>query len=366
MKILFFIDSLGPGGKERRLVELLSYLKSKGGYEMKLVLNYNEIAYQKFNTLGIDVIVLEKEKNNKDFSIFSKFYRVCKEFKPDIIHTWGGMQSFYALPAKILLNIPLVNSQITDAIGPVGVSTFLKFVYKLNFKFSDVICSNSHIGLKAYNYDKDKRAVVVYNGLDEKRFVDLEDRSYIRQKYGIFTRYAVVMTASYSYSKDWQRFVDVAIDVAKRREDISFIGVGAIANQPMYDELYSQVKEFVNIQLRGRCNEVENLVNACDIGVLFSTHGEGVSNTILEYLALQKAIVVDKDGGTSEFVVEGYNGFFANDKSIGEVADLIIKLIDDESLRHSLGSKGNETISKKFTLKKMGSDFESIYKNLKK
>ena len=55
MKILFFIGSLRSGGKERRLVELLSYLKNKGGYEMKLVLNYNDIAYQKFNTLGIEV-----------------------------------------------------------------------------------------------------------------------------------------------------------------------------------------------------------------------------------------------------------------------------------------------------------------------
>ncbi len=366
MKILFFIGSLRSGGKERRLVELLSYLKNKGGYEMKLVLNYNDIAYQKFNALGIDVIVLEKEKGNKDFSLFAKFYCVCKEFKPDIIHTWGGMQSFYALPTKFLLNIPLVNSQIADVMGVERTSKFSNFINRVNFRFSDVICSNSFAGLKAYRQDKDKRAVVVYNGLDNNRFVGLANKNDIRQKYCISTLYAVVMTATYSKMKDWQRFVDIAIEVVGRRNDITFIGVGAIADEKMYNELSGQVREYDNIKLQGRCNEVENLVNACDVGVLFSTQGEGVSNTILEYLALGKAVVVDRDGGTSEFVIEEYNVFFANDKSIDEVADLIIKLIDDESLRLSLGANGKKTISKKFTLEKMGSDFEKVYHNLRK
>ena len=366
MKILFFIGSLRSGGKERRLVELLSYLKDKGGYEMKLVLNYNDIAYQKFNTLGIDVIELAKKKNNKDLSIFAKFYRICKEFKPDIIHTWGGMQSFYALSSKILLNIPLVNSQIADVMGVERTSKFSNFINWVNFRFSNVICSNSYAGLKAYKQDKDKRAVVVYNGLDENRFIGLISKDDIRQKYGIFTLYAVVMTATYYKVKDWQRFVNIAIEIVGRRNDITFIGVGAIADEKMYNELSEQVREYDNIKLQGRCNEVENLVNACDVGVLFSTQGEGVSNTILEYLALGKAVVVDRDGGTSEFVIEGYNGFFANDKSIDEVADLIIKLIDDESLRLSLGANGKKTISKNFTLDKMGSDFEKVYHNLKK
>lgn len=368
MKILFFIGSLRSGGKERRLVELLSYLKNKGGYEMKLVLNYNDIAYQKFNTLGIDVIVLDKEKNNKDFSIFTKFYRICKDFKPDIIHTWGSMQSFYALPAKVLLNIPLVNSQIADAIGSERISKFSNLVNNLNFRFSDVICSNSYAGLKAYKQDKDKRAVVVYNGLDENRFIGLVDEADIRKKYEISTSYAVVMAASYSKQKDWKRFVNIAISVVKRRNDITLLGVGAIAEERMYNDLLLQVKEYDNIKLKGRCAEVENLVNACDLGVLFSSrenHGEGVSNTIIEYLALGKTVVVDKSGGTPEFICEGVNGFFTDGKSDSEVADLIISLIDNESLRIEIGKNAKQTIQDKFTLDKMGQGFEDIYSKLK-
>ena len=367
MKILFFIGSLRSGGKERRLVELLSYLKNKGGYEIKLILAYNEIAYHKINALDIDIIDLQKKQGKKSFGVFYQFYRICKDFRPDIIHTWGSMQTFYALPSKILLNIPLVNSQIADSIGTKNMPLFVKFTNLVNFKFSNVICSNSFSGLKAYQQEKDQRAVVVYNGLDENRFVNLENENKIRKKYGISTRYAVVMTASYSYLKDWCRFVDVAIDVVKRREDITFIGVGAILNQQMYDELQLKVKEFANIQLQGRCNEIEDLVNACDLGVLFSNkkHGEGVSNSILEYLALGKAVVVDKTGGTPEFIEEGENGFFSADKNNKEVADLIIRLIDDEHLREQVGLCGRKTIIEKFTLNRMGEGFEKIYVSLK-
>ncbi len=42
-KILFFIEGLWKGGKERRLVELLIYLKQHTDFQIKLVLTEHEI-----------------------------------------------------------------------------------------------------------------------------------------------------------------------------------------------------------------------------------------------------------------------------------------------------------------------------------
>ena len=38
MKILFFIEDLGPGGKQRRLVELIKGLSNKSEFEMELMI----------------------------------------------------------------------------------------------------------------------------------------------------------------------------------------------------------------------------------------------------------------------------------------------------------------------------------------
>lgn len=363
MKILFFIQSIAGGGRGRRFVELLSYLSRKSNYECLVLTFEDKISYPKIYGLDIKLLSLNC-KTKHDIFIPYKIYKICKEYNPDIIHVWNFKLMFYALFAIKTLKIPVVNSQIADAIGSSRISKFANFINKINFKFSNIICSNSYAGLKAYNQDKDERSVVVYNGLDPNRFVNLEDMNVIKDRYGIKTKYTVVMTASYSQQKDWQRFIDVAREVVKQRGDITFIGVGPSLDDNLYNFWKKQVEEFDTIQLQGRCSEVENLVNACDVGVLFSTQGEGVSNTILEYLALGKPVVVDKSGGTPEFIEDGVNGFFADGKTNHEVANLIVDLIDNEVLRVELGEKGKQTIQDKFTLDHMGEGFEAIYSKL--
>src|ERR1700741_2774093 len=90
MKILFFIDSFPAGGKERRLLELMKGLKKHPGIEFELVIMTNDVHYKEIFDLGIKVhFVIRKTK--KDLSIFGKFYRLCKNFKPDIVHCWDSM-----------------------------------------------------------------------------------------------------------------------------------------------------------------------------------------------------------------------------------------------------------------------------------
>src|SRR6056297_2467328 len=115
MKILFFIGSLRTGGKERRLIELLSYLTAQNDkYDLLLVINYDYIDYPAFEKLNIPCKVLGKKPNHKDPNLFFQFHKICQEFKPDIIHVWGAMQAFYAIPASLIMRIPIVNSQIAN------------------------------------------------------------------------------------------------------------------------------------------------------------------------------------------------------------------------------------------------------------
>ena len=135
MRILFFIESLRSGGKERRLVELLTFLNKHSTYQCHLVLMFPQIDYPQFLKLNIPYTVLERRGLKKDPSIFFRFFSLCQQIKPDIIHTWGSMVSFYALPTKLLKGIPLVNSQITDAPKHIPFLSFDRFINVFNFIF---------------------------------------------------------------------------------------------------------------------------------------------------------------------------------------------------------------------------------------
>ena len=55
MKILFVIDTLGPGGKERRFTELIKIMTMTREIEISLVVMSNDIHYSEIFQLGIEI-----------------------------------------------------------------------------------------------------------------------------------------------------------------------------------------------------------------------------------------------------------------------------------------------------------------------
>ena len=160
IKILFFIESLRSSGKERRLTELLKGLINYPNIECQLVLTDKDIHYKEVLKLKIEIHYIIRKYLKKDPRLFFKFYKIAKSFKPDIIHVWGNMTSIYAIPTKVLMGIPMINSQITNV-------TLIKST-KVTFLFSNVIVANSMAGLKAYNAP-DYKSLCIYNGFDFNR-----------------------------------------------------------------------------------------------------------------------------------------------------------------------------------------------------
>jgi glycosyltransferase involved in cell wall biosynthesis len=360
VKILFFIESLHSGGKERRLVELLAYLKRKPQYEMLLVLTRPDIHYKKFLELGIPYEVLERRLLKKDPLLFYKFYKTCCRFRPDVIHTWGNMVSFYSLPAVLLLGIPLVNGQITSALPRIPKLSKLSVMSKLSFRFARIILANSKAGLASHGIGKEKGRVI-YNGIDLERFKNPADQDVLNAKYGIRTPFAVIMVASFSAMKDHDKFIDVAREAAAIRNDVTFLAVGDGLNLERIKNRAAEDK-LTNVIFSGRVEDVESLVALADIGVLFSPRGEGTSNSILEYMASGKPVLANDSGGTAEIVKHGVNGLLLSDETPAQIAGLISGLLDDLLKRTAMGEAGKKMIGESFSVDRMGKEFETVYK----
>lgn len=363
MRILYFIGSLRSGGKERRLLELLNYLNQKSDYELFVILAYNKIDYPLFHQLGINHLILNKKPDSKDPRLFIKLNRICKEYKPDVIHTWGNMQTFYMIPTSLIRNIPIVSSEITSVRPNLKKFSFLGISTKINFRFSKVVTSNSKAGLEALNCHEDSKYRVIYNGINMDRFSNLSPQHKIREKYQQQTRYAVVMVATFSNNKDYERYLRVCREVESFRKDITFFAVGSGPRLAEMRKLAESYK-LSNIRFTGQISDVEELVSICDIGILLSNtqvHGEGISNSILEYMALGKPVIASDSGGTKEIVKHNENGYLLTTETDTEVANMLIKLIDDKNKRDLFGQKNTCVLKEEFTIRKMSKAFENIY-----
>jgi len=364
VKVVFFIDSLRAGGKERRLVELLKGLKNYPDIQFEIAVMSEDIHFQYISTQDIRVHYLTR-KWSKDPSIFLRFYEVCKKANADIIHSWGYLASVYALPTAIWRKAIFVNGFITYA-APVKTFSKLWFGAKLTFPFSDAVVANSMAGLKTHQLEISGRNLCIFNGFDFSRLDNITDKKSIREQFGIKGNYVVGMTANFTEAKDYGTYLRAAGKILGKRKDVTFLCIGSgqhlEAAKKLVDEELSG-----NILFLGRQDSIESIINVFDVGVLACNtngHAEGISNAIMEYMALGKPAVVTDSGGNKELVVHKKTGFIVEPFDSGEMARRIEELLDQEEMGRKMGEAGRKRIEEEFNLDKMTSAYVGLYKRL--
>lgn len=366
MKILFFTDSLRSGGKERRIGELIKGLMQKGGYEIEVATMDYDVHYKIFYDLNIKIHFLVR-KWRWDPNIFLKLYKLCKNFKPDIVHVWDLMSSVYASPIVKLLKLKFINGMIT--IAPAKIKIFSRnWLYsRISSPFSDIILANSNAGLQSFKVP-DYKSRYIHNGFDFARIKNLKEPTDIREKYGIGNGKVVGMVASFTNHKDYLTFIKSALNLMNKRNDVCFVTVGDGPNidkaKQMIPEIYLEKFKFL-----GRIDDVESIVNTFYIGVLTTNNkivGEGISNSIMEYMALEKPVIATDSGGNKEIVINNETGFLIEPYNVHYLEEKMNFLLDNPSIAQNMGIRGKNRIFNHFSLERMVNEFIEVYKNVLK
>ncbi len=364
MKILFLIDNVYRGGKERRMIELLKGLLASGNYRLEMVVFSKNIQYPEIFDLGIPVHTLER-KNKKDPFMFLRFYRLCKRIKPDLIQSWGAMSNIYAIPTAKALKIKLLNSCIANAPTKFEYTNKKHLWTKLSFPFSDLIVGNSQAGLNVYGAPagKSKR---IFNGFDLNRVQALTSAQKVKEKLGISSGMVVGMVGAFYGRKDYKSFIQAAILLLKQGRDVTFLAIGdGPTREPCQQLIPAQFED--RILLPGQIQEVESYIQIFDIGVLSTNallHGEGISNAIIEYMVLSKPVVATRGGGTPEIVQDGETGFLVAPQVVTEMSEKIAYLLDHPEEAQRMGQLGKERIYSQFTLSNMTKEYIKSYEEL--
>lgn len=360
MKILFFINELACGGKERRLTELLRALKQNPDCDFELAIMSNNLYYQEVLDLKIPIHYLIR-KTKKDLSVYNMFYRLCKSYNPDIVHCWDSMTAVYSVPVCKILNIRLINGLITNSPDRRNILNKHWLRAKITFPFSDLIISNSEAGLVAYSAPVLK-STVINNGFNFDRNNKVLEKNVIREELKIGTKFIVGMVASNTVHKDYKTYLAAAQLLLKKRKDVTFLAIGENTDaENLKRQIDPELLEY--FRLMGKRFGVESYINVMNIGVL-STFTEGISNSILEYMALSKPVIATSGGGTNEIVIDEETGYLIGKSDPQELAGKIEMLLNDQALIMKLGEAGKARIESLFTIEKMAGTYIAFYNKL--
>ena len=367
MKVLFIINTLASGGKERRLSELLKHLVLFDEVKFELVIMSTDVHYRQVFDLGVSIHFIIR-RTKKDLSVFFKTYKLIRNYRPDIVHCWDSMTAVYAAPICKMLKIKLVNGMVIDV--PVRRNLLNKHWLRarITFPLSSRIVGNSKAGLLAYHAPKSK-SVCIYNGIRMSRFAGLKDPTLIKEEIfrdRQFDGFVIGMVAAFEDRKDYSTLVDAAMLVCKDYDNVKFVFVGEGTKMSIIKNKVLQ--EYIDkVLFLGKRTDVESIINIFDLGVLLTNsnvHGEGISNSILEYMALAKPVIATRGGGTGEIVIDGQTGFLVSPGDPKEVSERIVLLMKDRDLCKSIGLNARESITGHFSISHMVDRYINLYKTL--
>lgn len=366
IKILFMTGTYAVGGKERQLTELIASLPEE---EFEIHLFVKKIEGYYFDKIRHKVAsVYSLEKNR--FSIFD-FFSVRKyihQVKPDIIHSWATLTSHYAAISKYLSmqHHVIVNGAIRDA--PLDLPPLFRIEAYL-YRFYKVVISNSFAGLVSYGQQNIENRYIIPNGYDLSRVPQLSQQNSRLLLGWDMDVFVVTMVACLASRKDHKTFIRAARRCLDIYDDIIFVIVGDGDQRSSLTEMSDRIvsnRSRSAINFLGERSDVETLLIASDLSVLLSAkwHGEGIPNVVMESMACGTPVIASDNGGTSEIVRDGFNGYLIPCGDDEELADKIMFLKNNQDIMKVLGMNARGTIASEFTIEKMVVSYVNIYHSL--
>ena len=139
-----------------------------------------------------------------------------------------------------------------------------------------------------------------------------------------------------------------------------------VGDGPMRGELEALVDEERirdTVLFTGMQTNVEYWLGAADVYVLAS-HREGLSNTLLEAMASGLPVVSTRVSGVRETVEEVGAGLVVDVGQKDQLADALIRLVNDSSLRSQMGHAGRTVILKTYSINHVAVLHEHLYDKL--
>ena len=154
--------------------------------------------------------------------------------------------------------------------------------------------------------------------------------------------------------KGVREYAEAARIIRFYHPEVVFTLVGWIDENPdaiSQHELDGWVKEGI-VNFHGRLDDVRPAIADCDVYVLPS-YREGTPRTVLEAMAMGRAIITTNAPGCRETVIDGDNGFLVPIKSVDALVSAMQRLIDEPSLVARMGQRSRKLAEEKYDVRKV-------------
>ena len=291
--------------------------------------------------------------------------RVMRRFGADVVHLGNGLRAnFDGALACWLTRTPCV----------CHVKGFEKYSDRERWaarRIDAMVCMTKAVQDHCARHGVEGRSThVVYDALDEAAFAPRRASADVRAELGI--RNGAPCVGVVGNIQEWKGqavLVEAMAQVVQAVPEARGLIVGGVhrAGAAYHQRLLEQIRAShldETMTITGFRGDIADVMNALDVIVHTSVRAEPFGRVILEGMLLGKPVVATAAGGVPELIRDGDTGFLAPPGDAARLAERLVPLLQDASLRREIGQRAQAWARDRFALSRHVATMSAIYERL--
>lgn len=281
---------------------------------------------------------------------------LCRENGIQIINAQSSQDRYAALWARLVYRTParivFTRRQMPDSSRLSGLLATLG---------ADRVIAVSGAVAEALAARWVKRSMieVVYNGTPKEKYEGLDPRDTVRLRERLEIQEGATVIGCIARKKRQDILLE-ALPYLPSEAIILIVGPG---RQPEWDAILDRIRPKQRVIFLGHEDNVLPLYPLLSVSVLPSLL-EGLSQTILESMALGVPVVASRWGGNPEIVEEGESGLLFEPLGPHDLADKVNCVLNDVSLAEKFVKRGRERALVDFGIERTVENTEQVFQRL--
>ncbi len=354
--ILQLIETDGPGGAERVLINLTQRLNRSGNFRVSVGILKEGWLHDRLIESDVPVHMLPS-KHSIDFPFLFALMRLIKTQKVDLIHSHEFTMNFYGSLAGKLLGIPVV----ATVHGKNYYSTVKRRIYAMRLlrRMGTAVVAVSSDIRDFLQKDLGLHGVrVIPNGIDIQAYRNA-DRNEARRMLGFSGQDKVIGAVGNLYPvKGHAVLLEALARLGNSNTHVVIAGRGEEENRLRL--LIESLSLQGRVHLLGFREDVPRLLSALDVYAMPS-FSEGQSLALMEAMAAGLPIVASRVGGNPELLRENETGLLFETGNAEDLAAKIKILLEQPETAGRVGANAQERAAKEFSLDAMMERYLALY-----
>jgi glycosyltransferase involved in cell wall biosynthesis len=360
VNILQINSSFGWGGREMYPL-ILSKKLSQKGHKVRIITNPKTHIESKAKELGLVVTAIRiKGYFNPRATLLLR--KIIHQERIDVIHLHFSKDIWWVIPALYFSPLPVIlTKHIESRVSKKDILHRL-----INGRLDGVIAVSEMIKknfLKTTSV-KESKVATIYCGLDLERYHPEKEKNGVAEFRLDSLAKVVGIVGRLCPGKGQEDFLKAAKLILKVSPETTFMIVGEDIGAPGYKNHLKDLSQRLGISEKiifaGHRDDVPEMLSLFDV-FAFTSQAESFGLTLIEAMAMEKAVVAFDAGAVREIMEDGLSGILVPLGDISALAEAILSLLNDSERCREFGARGRKIVQEKFNIDVAVAKTEEVY-----